>query len=83
MKSPLRQIRERKGQTIVEVSRAVGTDPGNLSRIESGKQKASTELAEKLARHFDHEIGELEILYPHRYAAPTVADIANPESQPQ
>jgi len=70
MKSPLRQIRERKGQTIVEVGRAVSLDPGNLSRIENCKQKASTELAEKLAKHFDNEITEMEILYPDRFAAP-------------
>ena len=69
MKSPLRQIRERKGQTIVEVSRAVSIDPGNLSRVENGKQKASTELAEKLALHFGNEISEMEILYPDRFVA--------------
>jgi len=67
MKSPLRQIRERKGQTITEVGRAVTVDPGNLSRIENCKQKASTELAEKLAKHFHHEITEMEILYPDRF----------------
>lgn len=74
MKSPLRQIRERKGQTIVEVSRAVSIDPGNLSRVENGKQKASTELAEKLAQHFAHEISEMEILYPDRFM-PASADV--------
>jgi len=67
MKTPLRRVRELKGQTIVEVCRAVGADPGNLSRIENGKQKASTELAEKLAKHFGPGITELEILYPERY----------------
>lgn len=67
MKSALRQIREAKSQTIVEVSRAVGTDPGNLSRIENGKQKASTEIAEKLSKHFAGEISEMEILYPSRF----------------
>ena len=66
MKTPLRRVREKKGQTIVEVCRAVGADPGNLSRIENGKQKASTELAEKLAKHFAPDITELEILYPER-----------------
>lgn len=71
MKSPLRQARERAGQTIVEVCRAVGTDPGNLSRIENGKQKASTELAEKLARHFDADVTELQILYPERFTSST------------
>jgi transcriptional regulator with XRE-family HTH domain len=68
MKSPLRLVRESKGQTIVEVGRAVETDPGNLSRIENGKQKASTELAEKLSKHFGGEITEMEILYPERFS---------------
>lgn len=67
MKSPLRQIRERMGQTIVEVGRAVSIDPGNLSRIENCKQKASTELAEKLVQHFGGEITEIQILYPERF----------------
>lgn len=67
MKSPLRRIREAKAQTIVEVCRAVGIDPGNLSRIENGKQKASTDLAEKLVKHFAGEITEMEILYPERF----------------
>lgn len=67
MKSPLRRVREAKGQTIVEVCRAVGTDPGNLSRIENGKQKASTDVAAKLAKHFVDELTEMEILYPERF----------------
>lgn len=67
MKSPLRNVREARGQTIVEVCQAVSADPGNLSRIENGKQKASTELAEKLAKHFDNEITEMQILYPERF----------------
>jgi len=71
MKSPLRLIRESKGQTIVEVGRAVSVDPGNLSRIENCKQKSSTELAEKLAKHFNHEITEIEILYPDRFVPST------------
>jgi putative transcriptional regulator len=70
MKSPLRQVREAKGQTIVEVCNAVGIDPGNLSRIENGKQKPSTEVAEKLAKFFDGGITEMQILYPERFSAP-------------
>ena len=67
MKSPLRQVREGKGQTIVEVCHAIGIDPGNLSRIENGKQKPSTEVAEKLANYFGKEITEMQILYPERF----------------
>lgn len=38
-----------------------------LSRIESGKQKASPEQAERLARYWG-TVSEIEILYPERYA---------------
>ncbi len=69
MKSPLRRVREAKGQTIVEVCRAVGIDQGNLSRIENGKQRASVEVAEKLVKHFGSAITEMEILYPERFTA--------------
>lgn len=68
MKFPLRQAREKAGQTIVDVCRAVGTDPGNLSRVENGKQKPSTELAEKLVKHFGGSLTEMQILYPERFS---------------
>ena len=51
-----------------EVAASVQTNQGTLSRIENGKQKPSPELAEKLARYFDGEITEMELLYPERYA---------------
>lgn len=74
MKSPLRQVREKSGQTIVEVCRAIDIDQGNLSRIENGKQRPSTEVAEKLARHFNNDITEMEILYPERYCDSDASD---------
>jgi transcriptional regulator with XRE-family HTH domain len=66
--SPLKQARLRRNATLTEVSLAVGTDNGNLSRIENGLQKARPKLAEKLARYFGHEITEIQILYPERYS---------------
>lgn len=74
-------VRESKGQTIVDVCRAVGVDPGNLSRLENGKQKASVEVAEKLAKHFAGGITEMEILYPERFAAPDESGAADANSQ--
>jgi transcriptional regulator with XRE-family HTH domain len=68
MHSPLKQTRLRRGGTLAAVSAAVGTNTGNLSRIENGKQKASPKLAAKLALYFGHEITEIQILYPERYA---------------
>ncbi len=68
MHSPLKQARLRRNATLTEVSLAVGTDNGNLSRIENGLQKARPKLAEKLAHYFGHEITEIQILYPERYS---------------
>lgn len=80
MKSPLRQARERRKLTIVQVAKAVETDPGNLSRIENGKQRASTDLAEKLAKYFDDEVSEIQILYPERFQVPQSATSTSPPS---
>lgn len=71
MHSPLKQTRIKRGQTLADVSTAVGTNTGNLSRIENGMQKARPNLAEKLARHFGYEITEIQIIYPERFQADT------------
>lgn len=68
MKTPLKVLRESRRQTLQQVAESVGTDAGNLSRIENARQRASLELAEKLARHFDGELSEMQILYPSRFA---------------
>jgi hypothetical protein len=56
----------------------VGSDTGNLSRIETGEQIARRDLAARLAAFFAPDINELHILYPERYpgwvAAPIVAE---------
>ncbi len=64
----LRETRLRLNQTLEYVAEAIGTDAGNLSRVERGIQKPSVWMAERLAKHFDGEITEMEILYPERYA---------------
>jgi len=69
MQAPLKAARTRRGLTLDQVSQAVGTDSGNLSRIENGKQKASPDLAERLAKHFGGEITEIQILYPERFSS--------------
>lgn len=65
---PIRTIRIKRGNTLSEVAKAVGTDAGNMSRIERGVQRPSPEMAEKLARHFGYAITEMEILYPERFS---------------
>ena len=69
MNSPLKQARLKHEKTLQEVADAVGTDTGNLSRIERGQQVPSKELTEKLAKYFGGEITELQIIYPERFAA--------------
>ena len=71
--TPLKRLRLRLKRTLHQVSEKIGTDPGNLSRIENGKQK-SLDLAEKLVGYFGRSaITEAEILYPERYPSPKKA----------
>lgn len=64
--SPLKKARLKRERTLQEVSSAVGTDTGNLSRIERGLQIPSKELAEALVKYYDSEITETQIIYPER-----------------
>lgn len=68
MTTPLRMARESRGLTIQQVATSVGIDPGNLSRIERGKQVPSKDLAEKLSQVFGGQVSETEIIYPERFS---------------
>lgn len=70
MNSPLKQVRLKQKKTLQEVADAVGTDTGNLSRIERGQQVPSKAMAEKLARYFSNEVTETQIIYPERFGEP-------------
>lgn len=69
MNTPLKTARLKRGYVLARVAASVGTDQGNLSRIENGKQRASPELAERLAKYFGYDITEIQILYPERFSA--------------
>lgn len=66
--TPLRALRKSRGLTLQDVAVAVGSDVGNISRVERGKQ-TSTDLAQKLVEYFGSEITEVQILYPGRFGA--------------
>lgn len=66
--TPLKSARKRAGKTLEIVSAAVGSDTGNLSRIERGLQVPSKDLTEKLVNYFGGEITETQIIYPERFA---------------
>lgn len=68
MKTPLRLAREKHDLTLQDLAKNVDSDVGNLSRIERGHQRPSSELAEKICKQFpDGEITELHLIYPERY----------------
>lgn len=54
----IRDARKAKGLTLEALAHQVGTDTGNLSRLERGKQGASQELLRKI-------MGELEMTVSH------------------
>lgn len=51
--SELRAARKARKLTLKTVAKAVGTDPGNLSRVERGEQAPNRELARKLHSYYD------------------------------
>lgn len=70
MKSPLRLAREKRGMTLNALAKKVGSDVGNLSRIERGVQTPNAHLAERICSEFDGEVSELQLIYPARFADP-------------
>lgn len=71
MDTVLRRLRVSTKKTLKEVADGVGTDPGNLSRIERGAQTASPMLAEKIVKFFGPPLTEEQVLYPERFVEPT------------
>ena len=67
MDSPLKQVRLKHKKTLQDVAAAVGSNTGNLSRIERGQQVPGRDLAERLAKYFGNEVTETEIYYPERF----------------
>lgn len=54
--------------TLQALAELVGSDVGNLSRIERGAQIPSAELAERICKQFDGEVNELQLIYPERFS---------------
>lgn len=57
--SIVREIRQAKSLTLEEVAYAAGTDGGNLSRIERGRQRCIPELLERIAAALSVSVSEL------------------------
>lgn len=68
--TPLRKARLDRQLTLNDVAKATGIDPGNLSRLETLKQTATPDVAEKLVAFYGPEqVSELQVLYPRRFMA--------------
>lgn len=63
--TPLEKTRRNRRLTQVAVAAAVGTDSGNISRMERMMQRPSPEMAERLAKFLG--ISEMKLIYPERY----------------
>ena len=56
--------------TLQDLAMLVGSDVGNLSRIERGVQIPNRELAEKICKQFGGEINEIQLIYPEWFSTP-------------
>jgi phage repressor protein C with HTH and peptisase S24 domain len=57
----IRRIRKSRGLTLQALADKIGTDTGNLSRLENGKQKYTETMLEAIAQGLDVEVPELFI----------------------
>lgn len=66
----LRAVRERRGVTLADVSRATGISPSTLSRIETGRRKPTLEVVLQLAKEYGISLDELVGTAPAAAAEP-------------
>lgn len=65
--TPLSRIRNAVGVTTTEISKVIGLNTGNISRLENGHNRPSPETAEKLVAYFNGALTELHLIYPERF----------------
>lgn len=83
-KSPMRRAREKHGITLQDLAIKVGSDVGNLSRIERARQVPSSELAEKICKEISNgELTELHLIYPERYTSEDDEDLPEQDEPEQ
>ncbi|WP_221351761.1 helix-turn-helix domain-containing protein [Streptomyces beigongshangae] len=66
----LRAVRERRGITLTDVSRATGISPSTLSRTETGRRKPTLEVVLQLAKEYEVSLDELAGTAPAPAAKP-------------
>ncbi|MFJ4501146.1 helix-turn-helix domain-containing protein [Streptomyces sp. NPDC088864] len=68
----LRAVREGRGRTLAEVSRATGISPSTLSRIETRRRKPTLEVVFQLSKEYGVGLDELAGTTPAPAPAPAV-----------
>ncbi|MEH1791141.1 helix-turn-helix domain-containing protein [Nostoc sp.] len=58
----LKQVREKKGLSLNDLSRLSGVSPQYLSTLEKGKKNPSLDIVDKLCKALEVQVGEL-LLY--------------------
>ena len=64
----IKRKRQKLGLTLLEAGAKLSTDPGNLSRIERGKQLPSLPLARRIASVYGMTIDEVLADFPSQEA---------------
>jgi DNA-binding XRE family transcriptional regulator len=59
MNANLKHIRLSRGLLLKEAAKQIDTDPGNLSRIEQGKQCPSVPLARRIAALYEISLDQV------------------------
>lgn len=62
--TPMRKARKKRGLSVRQVAEAIGTDPSNLSRIETGHHSPPPELAREIYRFYAGELDPIDIYDP-------------------
>ncbi|MDX3905096.1 MAG: helix-turn-helix transcriptional regulator [Pigmentiphaga sp.] len=80
--SAIRYTRERLGLKLEAVAMEVGTDAGNLSRIETGKQKPSVVRLERIARAMNVGVTDLYALVENVHVRPASPELRDGDDLP-
>lgn len=62
--TPMRKTRKELGLSVRQVAEAVGTDPSNLSRIETGHHAPPRPLAREIYRFYAGDVSIVDIYDP-------------------
>lgn len=66
-RTPLRILREVRGESANDVATALGIDQAHYWRIENGKRRPRPDLANRIVKYFGNLVTRDQILFPEDY----------------